>query len=66
MKTNNRWQQSLAHILIILVAVAAFMAAIQIRTDLAAGWVDSSIYYSLFLNKAEQIQRFGAIYFAGR
>lgn len=66
MKTNNRWQQSLAHILIILVAVAAFMAAIQVRTDLAAGWVDSSIYYSLFLNKAEQIQRFGAIYFAGR
>ncbi|MBQ2646371.1 MAG: hypothetical protein IJF82_03265 [Achromobacter sp.] len=66
MKTDNRWQQSLAHILIILVTVAAFMAAIQIRTDLAAGWVDSSIYYSLFLNKAEQIQRFGAIYFAGR
>lgn len=66
MKTNNRWLQGLVHILVILSAVAAFMAVIQIRTDLAVGWVDSAIYHSLFLNKAEQIQRFGAIYFAGR
>ncbi|MCP8713282.1 hypothetical protein, partial [Streptomyces sp. AC04842] len=66
MKTNNRWLESLVHILVILATVAAFMAAIQIRTDLATGWVDSAIYHSLFLDKAEQIERFGAIYFAGR
>lgn len=66
MKTTNWWPVGLIYVLVILVAVAAFMLAVQIRTDLATGWVDSAIYHSLFLSKAEQIERFGSIYFAGR
>lgn len=61
-----RKAQTLVHIALIAVFSLIFLVAIQVRTDLAVGWVDSAIYHSLFLNKHEMVTRFGDIYFAAR
>lgn len=57
---------TLGHLLLIAVAVLGWLVAIDVRTDLATGWVDSAIYHALFLDVWAIQDRFGDIYWLSR
>lgn len=54
------------HLLALLVALVAFFLLVDIRTDLATGWVDSAIYHALFLDVDAIQERYGDIYWLSR
>ena len=57
---------TLGHLLLIAVAVLGWLVAVDVRTDLAKGCVDSAIYHALFLDVWAIQDRFGDIYWLSR
>jgi hypothetical protein len=57
---------TVGHLLLIAVAILVYLFAIDLRTDLATGWVDSAIYHALFLDTWAIQDRFGDVYWLSR
>ncbi len=57
---------TLAHLVLIGLALLGWFLVIDLRTDLATGWVDSAIYHALFLDVWAIQDRFGDVYWLSR